>query len=61
MNQKKPFYEDPHQTWTEIFRQRDRIRRLEKLEKTQYLLSVFNFAAIAGLIINSVVFWDKLR
>lgn len=55
----KSFIEDHEQIWRAIFKLRDRLTRLDKLEKTSYLMTFFHHFAIIGLIISQVILYGR--
>lgn len=55
----KKFPDDNEQIWSRLFSHSDRLRRLEKIEKTNFLFSVTNFICTIYLVITVVNLWMK--
>ena len=56
----KHFYNDTNQAWREIFKLRQRLKQLEKLDKTQFLLNLLFFLFISGLIVSQIILYELL-
>ena len=54
----KKFYKDVEQAWSAIFKLSDRLKVMEKLEKTQSILNVLFLAFIFGLIVSQVIIYQ---
>ena len=55
----KSFIEDNEQIWKSIFKLKDRLRRLEKLEKTIYWLTCLHHIIIIGLIVSQIILYGR--
>ena len=56
----KNFHQDVEQAWKAIFKLSDRIKLLEKFNKSQSLLNIFFFLLLSGLIVCQVIIYDTL-
>lgn len=59
MGDRKSFIEDNEQIWKELFRIRDRLKRLSNSDKLNTISTAINFTLICGLIIYQVVIYAK--